>query len=98
MKQDNYPIVVFWSNADDCWIADTPDLESCTAHGDTPEAAVREALVARDLCLASAREHQLPLPDPTASPYLPWFARDAGDQSPYVVGAAGDAAGEGVAT
>lgn len=77
MTHDNYPIVVFWSDADECWIADVSDLEFCTAHGDTAEEAVREALVARELWLAAARDHGHRLPDPAASPHLPWFARES---------------------
>lgn len=75
MNRDNYPIVVFWSDADECWIADVPDLEYCTAHGDTAEEAVREVLIARAAWLDVAREHGDQLPDPLRSPFLPEIAR-----------------------
>lgn len=38
-----YHINLFWSQADDAWIADVPDLKSCSAMGDTPEEALAEA-------------------------------------------------------
>jgi len=73
--QDNYPIVVFWSDEDEAFIADVPDLRYCSAHGETPEEAVREAMIARRLWLETAREDGVPLPDPRRSPYLPETAR-----------------------
>jgi predicted RNase H-like HicB family nuclease len=73
--KDNYPIVIFWSDADEAYIADVPDLRYCSAHGETPEEALREILIARELWLETAREDGLPLPDPELSPYLPEIAR-----------------------
>jgi predicted RNase H-like HicB family nuclease len=75
--KDNYPIVIFWSDEDDAYIADVPDLRSCSAWGDTPEEALREVLVAREAWLEVARERGLPLPDPRASRYLPDVAQEA---------------------
>ena len=43
-----YRINVFWSDEDRCWIADVPDLKICAAHGDSPEKAVAEVLVAME--------------------------------------------------
>lgn len=83
--KDNYPIVIFWSEGDEAYIADVPDLRSCSAHGETPEEALREILIARDLWLEVAREDGLSLPDPSASPYLPEIARKG---APAAVGAA----------
>lgn len=77
---DNYPIVVFWSAKDEEWIADVPDLAYCSASGETPEEAVREVMIARQLWLESAREHGTPLPDSRASRFLPELARDAARQ------------------
>ena len=74
---DNYPIVIFWSEGDQAYIADIPDLRSCSAWGETPEEALREVLIARTLWLESAHERGTPLPDPRESPYLPEIAREA---------------------
>ena len=75
MKPDNYPIVIFWSDADEAYIADLPDLTYCSVHGATPEEALRELLVAREMWLESAHEHGATLPDPRASRFLPDIAR-----------------------
>ena len=37
-----YLVEVFWSDADEGYIAIAPDLPSCSAFGDTPEEAVHE--------------------------------------------------------
>jgi len=75
--KDNYPIVIFWSDGDEAYIADLPDLHYCSAHGDTPEEALRELLIAREAWLEMAHEKGLPLPDPARSQYLPEIARKA---------------------
>ncbi len=51
-----YHINLFWSDEDQCWLADVPDLCCCTAHGDTPEEAVREVREAMTLWLESVRD------------------------------------------
>lgn len=68
----DYAINVFWSDEDNCYIATVPDLEGCSAFGDTPEAAVREVQVAKRLWLEVAREDGEEIPQPL---YLPPEAR-----------------------
>ncbi len=41
-----YPILVFWSDEDRAYIANVPDIRYCSAHGETPEEALREVRVA----------------------------------------------------
>ncbi len=65
MTADAYPIVIFWSDEDECWVADIPDLKYCSAFGDTPEAALREIQVAKRLWLEAAREDGRPIPEPS---------------------------------
>ncbi len=77
MKPDNYPVVIFWSEEDGAYIADLPDLRFCSAYGDTPEEALRELLVARELWLEIAHENGARLPDPQESRFLPDIAREA---------------------
>ena len=36
-----YPITLFWSDQDGGWIADVPDLVSCSAFGRTPQKRLR---------------------------------------------------------
>jgi predicted RNase H-like HicB family nuclease len=63
-----YHINVFWSDEDGCWIADVPDLRFCSAHGSTPEEAVREVQAAMAAWLASAIEHGDTIPEPRYRP------------------------------
>ena len=67
----DYHINVFWSEEDACYIADIPDLEFCSAHGDTPEDALREVLVAKKGWLIVAKERGLPIPKPRYRPAEP---------------------------
>jgi predicted RNase H-like HicB family nuclease len=73
----NYPIVIFWSEDDNACIADVPDLRYCSAHGATPEEALRAILIGRRLWLETPREVGVELPDPTESAFLPATARHA---------------------
>ena len=43
----DYHINIFYSDADKGYIADIPDLESCSAFGKTPAEALRQAQLAR---------------------------------------------------
>jgi len=60
----HYHINVFWSDEDDCWIADVPDLRYCSAHGTSPQEAVSEAQIAIALFIESLVEHGDPIPKP----------------------------------
>lgn len=70
----DYAINVFWSDEDACYIATVPDLEGCSAFGDTPQDAVREVEVAKRLWLDVAREDGEKIPEPS---YLPPEARQS---------------------
>ena len=60
----DYHINVFYSDEDECYIATVPDLEGCSAWGDTPEDAMREILIAKQLWLEVAQEFGDPVPEP----------------------------------
>jgi predicted RNase H-like HicB family nuclease len=64
----DYAVSIFWSDEDDQYIAVVPDLRGCSASGDTPEEALREIQVAKELWLEVAREHGDPLPEPRWRP------------------------------
>src|SRR5438132_10273921 len=59
-----YHINLFWSEPDGAWVADVPDLQSCSAFGDSPAEALAEVEKAIEAWLAVAREDGLPLPEP----------------------------------
>jgi predicted RNase H-like HicB family nuclease len=56
-----YHINLFWSEPGGAWVADVPDLQSCSAFGDTPAEALAEIEQAIHAWLAVAREHGLPI-------------------------------------
>jgi predicted RNase H-like HicB family nuclease len=62
----SYPIEVFWSDEDDAWVADIPDLPYCTAHGATPQEAVAEVELASEAWLEAARATGRPIPRPSS--------------------------------
>lgn len=66
----DYHINIFYSDEDKAYIADIPDLKYCTAHGDTPEEALREVLIAKEGVLAVLREQGAPLPEPRYKPLI----------------------------
>jgi predicted RNase H-like HicB family nuclease len=59
-----YHINLFWSESDGAWVADLPDLQSCSALGDTPAEALAEVEKAMEAWLAVAREDGLAIPEP----------------------------------
>lgn len=68
---EDYAIAVFWSDADRAWIADAPDLKSCSAHGATPEEAVKELRIAIAAWIEAAKANGLTLPEPKFREALP---------------------------
>lgn len=65
-----YHINVFFSEADGGYVADIPDLDACSAFGDTPQEAVAEVVRARDAWIAAARETGRPVPPPRYRPAI----------------------------
>ena len=63
-----YPISVFWSDEDDAWVADVPDLPVCSALGGTPHEAVAEVEIAIEAWIEAARAggREVPRPSPRA--------------------------------
>lgn len=70
MPKSDYHINLFFSAEDGGYIADVPDLKSCSAFGETPEAALHEVLVAKEAWLAAAKKHRKPVPVPRYRPAI----------------------------
>jgi predicted RNase H-like HicB family nuclease len=66
----DYHINVFYSQDDGSYIADIPDLDACSAFGDTPQSALEEVLQAKDAWLVAARERGIAIPPPRHRPAL----------------------------
>ena len=59
-----YEIVLYWSDADNAFIAEAPELPGCIAHGDTQASALENITEAISLWLDTAREFGDPIPEP----------------------------------
>ncbi len=66
----DYHINIFYSPEDEAYIADIPDFEMCSAHGDTPQEALEQVLIARDAIIAMMREKGRPIPKPRYRPVI----------------------------
>jgi len=55
-------INIFYSEDDEGYNADIPDLERCSAFGDTPEEALKEVLVAKETWLEAAKQEGITIP------------------------------------
>jgi predicted RNase H-like HicB family nuclease len=66
----DYHINIFWSDEDGGYIADLPDLATCSAFGSTPEQALAEVEIAKEAWLAVAREEGKPIPEPRYRPAI----------------------------
>jgi len=62
-----YPITVCYHLEDEGYIATVPNLPGCSAFGSTEEEAVREAKVAAELWLDTAKNENRTIPSPTLS-------------------------------
>jgi len=59
-----YEIIFFWSEEDQVFIAEVPELSGCIAHGDTHESALLQAQDALQLWIETAIEFGDPVPEP----------------------------------
>ena len=59
-----YEIIIFWSEDDQAFVADVPELPGFMAHGDSYENALANARQAIDLWVGTAREFGDPVPEP----------------------------------
>ncbi|MDJ1184272.1 type II toxin-antitoxin system HicB family antitoxin [Roseofilum casamattae] len=66
----DYHINIFYSEADEAYIADIPDLKYCSALGETPQEALAEVLQAKVLWLEAARSQGKPIPTPQYQQFL----------------------------
>jgi len=71
----DYHVNIFWSDEDGCYVADIPDLDACSAFGETPQEALAEVLEAKRAWLEVARERGVPIPVPTYRPAPAGVAR-----------------------
>ena len=66
----DYHINVFYSEEDQCYVADIPDLQYCSAFGESPEEALSEVRTAMKAWVEAAREAGKPVPEPRYRPAI----------------------------
>jgi predicted RNase H-like HicB family nuclease len=66
----DYHINIFYSDEDECYVADIPDFEMCSGFGDTPQEALEQALTAKAAIVETMREKGLPVPEPRYRPAI----------------------------
>ncbi len=59
-----YEVIIYWSDEDQVFVAEVPELAGCSAHGATQEAALSNAQEAIRLWIDSAKEFGDPIPEP----------------------------------
>ncbi len=61
---NRYEIIIFWSDEDQMFVAEVPELSGCMAHGPTPEDALANTKEAITLWIETAKEFGDPIPVP----------------------------------
>ncbi len=71
----DYHINIFYSEEDRLYVADIPDLDSCSAFGSTPQEALAEVEKARQAWIDAARDAGRSIPAPRYRPAIYQGAR-----------------------
>ena len=59
-----YEVIIYWSDEDQAFVAEVPELPGCTAHAATQGAALSNAQDAIRLWVDTAKEFGDPIPEP----------------------------------
>ena len=59
-----YELIIYWSRADDCFVAEVPELPGCLPDGATYEQTVTSAQTVIREWLETARSLNRPIPEP----------------------------------
>ena len=59
-----YEIIIYWSDEDQVFVAEAPELPGCMAHGTTEESALQSLKEAMQLWIDTARDYGDPIPEP----------------------------------
>ena len=59
-----YEIILYWSNADEAFVAEVPELPGCMAHGDMQETVLKNVNQAIALWIDTAKAFGDPIPEP----------------------------------
>ena len=59
-----YEVIIYWSDEDQVFIAELPELPGCMAHGESQELALKNAQEVIQLWIDTANEFGEPVPVP----------------------------------
>ena len=59
-----YEIIIYWSNEDQVFVAEVPELPGCSAHGESQDVALANINDAVALWIETAQEFGIPIPEP----------------------------------
>ena len=62
--RSKYEIIIYWSEEDNAYIAEVPELAGCMADGDTYQQALKNAEVIIGEWIETAKELKRPIPQP----------------------------------
>lgn len=60
----NFEIIIYWSNEDNAFIAEVPELPGCMADGQSYQEAVTNVEVIVEEWIQTAKEMGRPIPEP----------------------------------
>lgn len=66
----DYHINILYSDEDEGYIADIPDLKFCSAYGATPDEALKNIMKAKKAWLEAAKKNKKPIPKPRYRPAI----------------------------
>lgn len=66
----DYHINIFYSDEDEGYIADIPDLVACSAFGESAEEALKQVELAKTAWLEAAKAESKPIPEPRYRPAI----------------------------
>jgi predicted RNase H-like HicB family nuclease len=81
-----YSIILYWSDEDEAFVAEVPELPGCVAHGDTQEAALERVKEAMTLWVDAARSQGREVPEPGSRRlcYALFSTGNEGEQDPIL--------------
>lgn len=60
-----YSVFMYYDVHDQIYVASSPELQGCMAHGETREEALKEIEIAETLWLESAKDMDIEIPEPS---------------------------------
>lgn len=61
---NKYEIIIFWSDNDNCFIAEIPELKGCAAHGETHDDALKQVKIVANEWMKIAKKEGWQIPKP----------------------------------